>query len=73
MARESASNSCFGDRYYAGQQTHKLSGRLANAVSNLSDEARAALVAVLRTTFEPYLGPDGLAFPMEAHVVVARP
>ena len=51
---------------------YQLGGRLANAVSTLSDETRAALVAVLRKAFEPYVGPDGLAFPMEAHVVVAR-
>ncbi|HEY7554023.1 MAG TPA: methyltransferase domain-containing protein [Candidatus Binatia bacterium] len=51
---------------------YQLGGRLANAVSTLSDEIRTALVAALRKAFEPYVGPDGLAFPMEAHVVLAR-
>lgn len=51
---------------------YQLGGRLANAVSKLSDDTRAALVAALRTGFEPYTDPDGLAFPMEAHVVLAR-
>jgi ubiquinone/menaquinone biosynthesis C-methylase UbiE len=51
---------------------YQLGGRLANAVSTPSDETRAALVSALAKAFEPYVGPDGLAFPMEAHVVVAR-
>ena len=50
---------------------YQLGGRLANAVSTLSDETRTALVAALHKAFEPYVGPDGLAFPMEAHVVIA--
>jgi len=51
---------------------YQLGGRLANAVSTLSDETRTALVVALRKAFEPYVGPGGLAFPMEAHVVLAR-
>jgi ubiquinone/menaquinone biosynthesis C-methylase UbiE len=51
---------------------YQLGGRLANAVSTLSPDARTALVAALHKAFEPYAGPDGLVFPMEAHVVVAR-
>ena len=51
---------------------YQFGGRLANAVSTLSEERRAALVAALRKAFEPYVGPEGLAFPMEAHVMVAR-
>jgi ubiquinone/menaquinone biosynthesis C-methylase UbiE len=51
---------------------YQLGGRLANAVSTLSDETRAALVAALRKAFESYMGHDGLSFPMDAHVVVAR-
>ena len=51
---------------------YQLGGRLANAVSTLSDETRTALVAALHKALEPHVGPDGLAFPMEAHVVVAR-
>ncbi len=50
---------------------YQLEGRLANAVSKLNDQTRAALVAALRTSFEPYISSDGLAFPMEAHVVLA--
>jgi ubiquinone/menaquinone biosynthesis C-methylase UbiE len=51
---------------------YQLGGRLANAVSKLSDEKRLALVTSLQTVFERYAGPDGLQFPMEAHVIVAR-
>jgi hypothetical protein len=51
---------------------YQLGGRLANAVSKLSDEARGALVSALQTEFGPYTSSAGLAFPMEAHVVVAR-
>jgi len=51
---------------------YQLGGRLANAVSTLRDETRTALVAALHKAFEPHVGPDGLAFPMEAHVMIAR-
>jgi ubiquinone/menaquinone biosynthesis C-methylase UbiE len=51
---------------------YQLGGRLANAVSTLSDGARADLVAALAKAFEPFVSPDGLTFPMEAHVVLAR-
>jgi ubiquinone/menaquinone biosynthesis C-methylase UbiE len=51
---------------------YQLGGRLANAVNKLSDEKRTALVAALQTRFEPYTNTDGLAFPMEARVVLAR-
>ena len=50
---------------------YQLGGRLANAVSTLSDETRAALIVALRKAFESFVGSNGLAFPMEAHVVVA--
>lgn len=51
---------------------YQLGGRLSNAVSTLTDEARTTLVAALHKAFEPYVGPDGLVFPMEAHVALAR-
>ena len=51
---------------------YQLGGRLASAVSTVSDETRTALVAALLKAFEPYMDSDGLAFPMEAHVVLAR-
>jgi SAM-dependent methyltransferase len=51
---------------------YQLGGRLANAVSTLSPDTRTDLVAALHKAFEPYTGSDGLAFPMEAHVVIAR-
>ena len=51
---------------------YQLGGRLASAVSTLSDETRTALVAELHKEFEPYVDSDGLAFPMQAHVVLAR-
>ena len=52
---------------------YQLGGRLASAVSTLDDETRTALVAALCGAFEPYINSDGLAFPMEAHVVLAYP
>jgi ubiquinone/menaquinone biosynthesis C-methylase UbiE len=51
---------------------YQLGGRLASAVSPLSDETRTALVAALCKAFEPYVDSDGLAFPMQAHVVLAQ-
>jgi ubiquinone/menaquinone biosynthesis C-methylase UbiE len=51
---------------------YQLGGRLANAVSTLSPDTRTALVAALHKAFEPYVDSDGLVFPMEAHVVMAR-
>jgi ubiquinone/menaquinone biosynthesis C-methylase UbiE len=51
---------------------YQLGGRLVSAVSTLSDEPRMALVAALRKALEPCVDSDGLAFPMEAHVVLAR-
>jgi ubiquinone/menaquinone biosynthesis C-methylase UbiE len=51
---------------------YQLGGRLANAVSTLTDDTRTALVSALCKAFEPYVGPGGLVFPMEAHVVLAR-
>jgi ubiquinone/menaquinone biosynthesis C-methylase UbiE len=51
---------------------YQLGGRLANAVGALTDDTRTALVSALCKAFEPYVGPEGLAFPMEAHVVLAR-
>jgi len=51
---------------------YQLGGRLASAVSTLSDETRTTLVSSLREAFEPYVDSDGFAFPMQAHVVLAR-
>lgn len=51
---------------------YQFGGRLASAVGTLSDETRTALVAALRKAFEPYVDSGGLAFPMQAHVVLAR-
>jgi ubiquinone/menaquinone biosynthesis C-methylase UbiE len=51
---------------------YQLGGRLANAVSALSPDTRTALAAALHKAFEPYVSSDGLAFAMEAHVVIAR-
>jgi ubiquinone/menaquinone biosynthesis C-methylase UbiE len=51
---------------------YHFAGRLANAVNSLADDERAALVAALRNALEQYMGPYGLAFPMQAHVVKAR-
>jgi len=51
---------------------YQLGGRLASAVSPLNDETRMALVAALCKAFEPYVDSDGLAFPLQAHVVLAQ-
>jgi ubiquinone/menaquinone biosynthesis C-methylase UbiE len=51
---------------------YQLGGRLANAVSTLSPDTRTDLVVALHKAFEPYVSSDGLAFPMEAHVVIAQ-
>jgi ubiquinone/menaquinone biosynthesis C-methylase UbiE len=51
---------------------YQLGGRLASAGSTLSDETRTALVAALCKAFEPFVDSEGFAFPMEAHVVLAR-
>jgi hypothetical protein len=51
---------------------YQLGGRLGNVVSTLTDDTRTALVAALCKAFESYVSPDGLVFPMEAHVVLAR-
>jgi ubiquinone/menaquinone biosynthesis C-methylase UbiE len=51
---------------------YQLGGRLANAVGTLSDEAHKILVAALHQAFEPNVSPQGLEFPMEAHVAVAQ-
>ncbi len=50
----------------------QIGGRLANAVSKLSEEKRVALVTTLHKAFEPYVDRNGFAFPMESHVVLAR-
>jgi ubiquinone/menaquinone biosynthesis C-methylase UbiE len=50
-----------------------LGGILSNAISGLSEASRAALVADLSAALQPYIGGDGVTFPTEAHVVVAKP
>jgi hypothetical protein len=37
----------------------------------LSDAARDALVADLEERLRPYAGPDGIAFPAQAHRLIA--
>jgi hypothetical protein len=36
------------------------------------DESLAALIREVDRALQPYVGSDGLAFPMEAHLAVAR-
>lgn len=50
---------------------YQLAGRLAGAASQLGAEARAALVAQVRRAFAPLTAADGVAFAMEANVVLA--
>ena len=45
-----------------------LASRFAAAVSQLADEVRAAMEADARAALGPFVGPQGLAFPMTAHV-----
>jgi SAM-dependent methyltransferase len=49
-----------------------MAGRMAGAVATLGDDARAALLEDVRIALRPYRDGDGLAFPMESHVAVAR-
>lgn len=51
---------------------YQLGGRLGNAVSTLTDDTRTALVSALCKAFESNVSTDGMVFPMEAHVVLAR-
>jgi SAM-dependent methyltransferase len=53
--------------------TYQLLGPLAPAVDPLPPERRAAVEAAGRAALAPYRDGDGLALPVEAHVVVARP
>jgi ubiquinone/menaquinone biosynthesis C-methylase UbiE len=56
---------------------YNFSSRFAAAVAPLTDEARAAMETAARAALGPFIEPDGLAFPMEAHIatghVVADP
>lgn len=45
---------------------------LASAVAALAADAQAALLDDILSTFQPYTDDDGLAVPMQAHVVMAR-
>jgi SAM-dependent methyltransferase len=45
---------------------------LAGSVSRADDRARSALVAEMRDQLRAHVGPDGLAFPIENHLTVAR-
>lgn len=51
---------------------HQLAGGLAVTLRALGDARRAALLADAHARLAPYEGPDGLVFPQEAHVVLAR-
>lgn len=48
------------------------SSPLAAPLSQLSDEVRAALISDIATALRSYRDDDGVAFPIEAHVAVAR-
>ena len=50
-----------------------LTGLLASAISGLSEDSRGALAADLDAALQPYVGPEGLTSPTEAHVVVGTP
>jgi ubiquinone/menaquinone biosynthesis C-methylase UbiE len=52
-------------RYY-------LASRFAAAVAELTEEARAAMESDARAALGRFVGPDGLTFPMEAHVALGR-
>ena len=49
-----------------------MAGRLADAVSTLGDDARQALLDEACRALALWGGPDGLAFPMESHLLTAR-
>ena len=45
---------------------------LSGHVAKVSDEARAALISEVSDALTPYLGQDGLTFPIEAHLARAK-
>lgn len=49
-----------------------LASRLAGAVAQVADDDRAALVESARAALSPYVDTEGLALPMESHLVVAH-
>jgi hypothetical protein len=52
---------------------HQVSGSpLAGPVSQADDNARSALLHEVSTALQPYMSRDGLAFPIEAHLVTGR-
>ncbi|MBI3968331.1 MAG: methyltransferase domain-containing protein [Chloroflexi bacterium] len=51
---------------------YQLAGRLASALAALTPADRAALVAEAAAALERYRTTEGVAFPMEAHLAIAR-
>ena len=45
---------------------------LATSMAEADDKARAGLLADVNAKLEPYLDDQGVTFPIESHVVVAR-
>jgi ubiquinone/menaquinone biosynthesis C-methylase UbiE len=48
-----------------------LASRLAGAVAQVPDDDREALVESARAALSPYVDTDGLALPMESHLLIA--
>jgi len=53
-------------------QDYVAGSPLSGHVAKVSDEARAALISEVSDTLTPYLGQDGLTFPIEAHLARAK-
>jgi hypothetical protein len=53
-------------------QRYAASSSLAGPVAQADDHARAALLDEVHTALQPYSSAEGLAFPIEAHLVRAR-
>jgi ubiquinone/menaquinone biosynthesis C-methylase UbiE len=53
-------------------QRYAASSSLGGLVAQVDEHARAALLDEVRTVLQPYMSAEGLAFPIETHLVRAR-
>jgi SAM-dependent methyltransferase len=49
-----------------------LPSHLENPVAGMDEGALSVLISEVNTVLQSYVGPDGLAFPMQAHLVTAQ-
>jgi SAM-dependent methyltransferase len=53
-------------------RTYIISTPLANLLPRVDDTRRTALLQDVSTTLQPYIDDDGLAFPIESQIIIAR-